>query len=181
MENFVKIMKQMSTAISGCISNDLGLPALTLIYCSIDIVSYLNKEDDEGNKAYFTKWVDIYLIPKLEGDVTSIDIYASRCGIVHRMSSESDLSSKGKARQIVYTMGKKAINIQDQIDKNDKEHLYTTLHIDELFDAFMQAVEKFRSDLIKNDEKKVIAVKRAKRVYGYCNVDKDQEYDITIT
>ncbi|MCP3891121.1 MAG: hypothetical protein GY702_19980 [Desulfobulbaceae bacterium] len=180
MNNLVQIMIQMSTAIRGCISNDLGLPALTLIYCSIDIMSYLNKEGNEGNKAYFTKWVDTYLISKLKGNIASIDIYASRCGIVHRVSSESDLSTKGKARQLAYTMRKKSINVQEQIDKNNKGHLYATLHIEDLFEAFMQAVEEFRLYLTNSEEKRAIAVKRAQSVYGYHNISDGQEVEITM-
>jgi len=95
-------MDTLFGAINSCEANKFVLPALMLIYSGIDILASLERRKGEGTKASFTRWVDEYLLKAVSLPCTSLELYAARCGILHTLTPESDLSRKGKAREVGY-------------------------------------------------------------------------------
>ena len=88
-------------AIDDCIAKHRTLPALILIYATIDIVASLQRREGEGTRSSFVRWVESYLTPAAELDCSGIDLYAARCGILHTLTAEADLVHKGEAKRVV--------------------------------------------------------------------------------
>src|SRR5690606_16451254 len=101
--NFEEIIK----AIRKCIDEKLHIPALILIYTSIDSVSYLYLPNQKSVQKRFTTWVNDWLIKKSTVKYSALDLYAARCGVLHTFTSDSDLSRSKSARRISYCYGNK--------------------------------------------------------------------------
>jgi hypothetical protein len=84
-------LQELEIAIDLCFQERLITPTLALLYSGIDTMAWLgvpdNREDVTGND--FTRWADHYLLPDSGLACTSLDLYSSRCGIVHSMTAES--------------------------------------------------------------------------------------------
>jgi len=118
-----------------CLENKLQLPALTLIYSSIDSLSWIAYEDKKVSKR-FTKFIDNYMYKAKQLKPSSLDLYAARCSILHTLTPESDLSNNGKALQIAYAWGNASVNdLEVSINLSEFSGM-TCLHINDLFESF---------------------------------------------
>jgi hypothetical protein len=73
------------------------LTALILIYAGIDAIASLERrESDRTGRAGFLRWVDTFLLRDGRLPCTALELYGSRCGILHTFSADSDLSRSGK-------------------------------------------------------------------------------------
>jgi hypothetical protein len=89
---------------------DAGLPeaVLTVLYSSIDAFGLLAAPtgvlDATGDT--FTNWCEKYILPRLQTvdgtPITSTDLWAARCGVLHTSTPLSKLERAGKARQFFY-------------------------------------------------------------------------------
>jgi hypothetical protein len=72
-------------AINLCLSNNLRMPALVLIYSGIDMLAALGRPQSNPNvtRKDFINWCEHYLVPAGFNQCTPIDLYAARCGVVH--------------------------------------------------------------------------------------------------
>lgn len=145
IQSFYQNFTTLYLAIEICIQDKRNLPALMLIYGGIDIVASL--EQGKSTRSSFIEWVDEYLLKAHPFSCTSLDLYAARCGILHTLTAESDLSRKGRARQIVYAWGTgKAEDLQEASNRlGGYDHV--AIHISELHQAFRDAVAAFIEDL----------------------------------
>jgi hypothetical protein len=117
-----------------------------LIYSGIDIIASLERKKGEKTKDSFTRWVDEYLIKSVPLPCTALELYAARCGILHTLTDESDLSKKGHARKIIYAWGTgKAGDLQKTAQYLG--HNCIAIHISELIIAFKKGVEFFLKDV----------------------------------
>lgn len=96
---------------------------LVVAYSTIDTLGLLGAPPGqiEARKSSFLPWVERYLLPNLKVDCTAIDIWAARCAILHTFSTQSELSRKGKARELQYFIAegdsaKDFISITREID-----------------------------------------------------------------
>lgn len=141
-----KNIATLLAAIDDCYERRQLLPCLILIYSGIDVLASLEKEDSEGTGTAFQRWTSRYLRPENSLYCSSSDLYGARCGIVHAMSSKSDYSVKGKAKEIVYAWGKgnpeKLKLINNIYGKN-----YIVLHIDDLNAAFKSGIIVYLSEI----------------------------------
>ena len=92
--------------IQCCIDVRCLVPALTLIYSAMDVVSALTRPKGaaDTDKNVFQAWVSTYMSPLLTAvGCSAEDIYAARCGVVHTMTRRSQLSrTKAHVRTFVY-------------------------------------------------------------------------------
>ncbi len=146
--------------------NKLQLPALILIYSTIDICSSLDYPEDkkEPNRADFKKWCEQYLLCDTRIKCTTEDLYADRCGVIHSYSPESNLSKKGKAKLIVYSWGNTSTEILKDILYQTSKNVHV-IHIETFFDILKQGVNKFLDDIKVNIEKQNLVNKRAKMMF----------------
>ena len=160
-------------AIDLCMANNLRMPALILVFSGIDIFSSLDRPSnkEEGTRKDFKNWCDKYLLPNANLPCSSTDIYAARCGVVHKSSSESTLSRKQKAVEIVYSWGTQDPEPLQSILKNlgDSTHV---IHIESLVDAFKKAVLAFMEDIGNDSERIGLVLSRAAKMF----IDQPKEF-----
>lgn len=152
LKNFKLHMDTLFAAIGSCEANKFILPALMLIYTGIDIVASLERRKGEATKDSFTRWVDEYLLKVISLPCTSLELYAARCGILHTLTSESNLSRKGKAREILYSWGiAKELALQETGRRLGYD--YPVIHVSQLNKAFRKAVELFLKEASQDRER----------------------------
>jgi hypothetical protein len=92
--------------IERCIEGRCLVPALTLIYSAIDVVSALTRPQNasDTDRTFFQAWVTTYMSAFLTATGCSAeDIYAARCGVIHTMTRASRLSrTKAHVKTLVY-------------------------------------------------------------------------------
>jgi hypothetical protein len=145
IKSFYQNLTTLFLAIEACIQDKRIVPALMLIYSGIDVLASLDQ--GKSTRSSFMKWVDEYLLKSHPFPCTSLELYAARCGILHTLTAESDLSREGKARQIVYAWGTaKAEDLQEASNRiGGYDHV--AIHVSELHQAFQHGVAAFIEDL----------------------------------
>jgi hypothetical protein len=139
--------------IRDCLKNQRIVSALILLYSGIEIVARMGSKPSEATRDYFVRWVDSYVLKHHKFEATALDLYAARCGVVHALSSDSDLYRAGKARRIIYSWGN-ADRIKLKKAAAALSHDAATVHIDELVGAFMLGIADFMEELDKNSAAK---------------------------
>jgi hypothetical protein len=96
---------------------DAELPEamLTIMYSGIDSFGLLAAPtgvlDASGNT--FKQWCEKYILTRLQSvdgtPITSTDLWAARCGILHTSTPLSQLERDGKARQVFYQFKDKTL------------------------------------------------------------------------
>lgn len=83
--------------------------ALVLIHSTIDTVGLLDAPTTQvsATGASYKAWVKKYLLPEGNFEFDEVDLWASRCAVLHTFTSESDLSRGAKARQLQFYSGDK--------------------------------------------------------------------------
>jgi len=131
-------------AIDLLIEKHLQGPALIMIYSTIDILAWLNRNEDHKDvtKSDFIVWVDKYLLPANKLSVSSVDLYSARCSLLHSYTSESSLSREGKAKEIFYSWGNFLNDdLQTIIDATDRGAI--AIQIEDLVKALMLGSQRF--------------------------------------
>jgi hypothetical protein len=105
-------------AIATCLNAELPEASLILIYSGIDTFGLLAAPpgilDATGDT--YKQWCEKYILPRIhsvEGEpVTTVDLWAARCGVLHTSTPLSKLEREGKAHQIWYQfLGKAGVNL----------------------------------------------------------------------
>ena len=166
MKNLYNSMGQLIAAIRMCLKNEQHLPALILIYSGIDIAGWFDSDNPNAKiKDTFISWVDRYVLVSEQLECTSTDLYSARCGLLHRLNPDSRISETGSARLIAYTCGTKTNIFKDAISDYNKTSEYVSIHIDDLFDAYLLGLEAFFNEVKKDHTRKAKISKKAKRYY----------------
>jgi hypothetical protein len=94
-------MVELGAGIEACMEKGLQRPTLVLLYSAIDVAAWLSNDDpNAGVGKRFMGWVDRYLLKAKPLHCTAADLYSARCGLVHTLTSDSDMSDKRKARRV---------------------------------------------------------------------------------
>ena len=137
------------------------LPALILIYACLDILASLQRQEGEGNRKAFVRWVDSYLLPDPKLKCTALDLYAARCAILHTLTPDAELTRKGEARRIVYAWGQgEADKLVEASRRLGYDH--AAIHIGELHERTKAAAARFL-ETVEKDPVLVQTVERAAR------------------
>ena len=150
-DTFYKSYWQIIHGIELCLENKLQLPTLNLIYSSIDSLSWIAYGDIEV-KTRFTKYIECYMYKEKKLKPSPIDLYAARCAILHTLTSESNISNKGKALQIPYAWGNASVNDLEKSITLSNNNKLIALHINDLFESFKQGLLLFLESNKNNEE-----------------------------
>ena len=137
-------VQQLIIAIDWCLKQGLIAPTLTLLYSGIDIMAWLGRPDDHEDvtRTDFISWTDRYLLPGSSIPCTALDLYSSRCGIIHSMTAESRAIRQGDVKRIFYAWGNhSADDLQKTLQRIGQPIL--AVHVDTLVEAFRVAVDRF--------------------------------------
>ena len=166
-----KVADEMNRAISLCNNPRLFNPALVLAYSCISIMSSFNWElgESERDGDMFKKWVNDYMaLPTSELDITAVELYACRNGMVHNYSPSSDLSTKGKARQVCIAYGTANSQECSAFIKNlPMSSQYAVIDLNELLKGIREGIEAFRLKCIIDGNKRLLV---SQRIKNYVNI-----------
>ena len=129
----------------------MTIPALVLLYSAIDIAAGLASENPkirDGKR--FMKWVNHYMAPEKSLSCTALELYGARCGLVHGFGPVSDLSQKGRTKQILYAEGESYAAKLLELTALSQIDSYVVVHVDDLFKAVREGIEVFLDDAAKN-------------------------------
>lgn len=149
--DFYQNYKQNTDGIELCLEQNLMFPALTLIYSSIDIASWMAFGDIKVEER-FTTWVKRWMYRKRKLEATPLDLYAARCALLHTLSPDSSLSKKGAARTVVYAWGKANLEHLKLAAEKTGVGNQVCIHVSELFEVFQEGVNNFIEELDVNSE-----------------------------
>ncbi|UNL96460.1 hypothetical protein CPY53_24185 [Paenibacillus polymyxa] len=153
INHVLKNITEIINSIELLMEKSLTGPALILTYSAIDIVSSLSvMGDKDSQRSDFIKWVEEYLLSSLNTPCTGKDLYAARCSVVHIFGSESLLSRKGEAKNVIYVWGDKE---PDEWQRNVnllEEGQFIVIKIEDLIYAFREATAQF-FEAIQEDER----------------------------
>ncbi|RXJ53794.1 hypothetical protein [Candidatus Marinarcus aquaticus] len=142
MNTFIKNYYQMLYAIEQSIEQKLQLPTLTLIYSTIDSLSWV-AYGDIGVKKRFTKWIHDYMFRTKKLNVNALDLYAARCAILHTLTPNSDLSNNNQASTLWYSWGIGEDIELEQLIKKRKVENAKVIHINELYESLKLGILQF--------------------------------------
>jgi hypothetical protein len=147
MDNILQHLGELQEAIGDCLARRQHFATLILIYAAIDIVASIESKTG-SNKPSFIRWADSYLIPAMPIDCTALELYAARCGILHTMTAESDLSRSGQARAIYYGWGDaNSDDLNSAIATSGNKDKVVVLNVEQLREAFLVAVVAWANEV----------------------------------
>ena len=168
--NFDQLLK----GLDACLQDKLIAPALILLYSSIDIAGYLNS-NSISTKERFVLWCNDYLLKAKPLACTSLELYGARCGVIHAMSPDSDLSSAGKVRRIVYSWGDSDVDNLQEIIEMARMPDYVAMKVEEIVEAFRLGESLFIEELKIDQEKAGLAQQRARKIFTDVSVERTQK------
>ena len=113
----------------------------------------------------FCDWADTYFMTNLNNRAcSSMDLYSARCGLLHTMTYESDLTIKQAAKSIFYAWGDhKESDLQQlirQIGRND-----IALHVDGMIAALSKGLQDFLQAIQDDPKKLANALGKASKMF----------------
>ncbi len=162
----------IKTGIRVTLENNCLGSAVILILSGIDAMAYLEMPAgrDDVTRSDFVRWVERYIKFPCDEQLTGLDLYGARCAMLHNYGTASDLSRKGKCRQVIY-MDKSV----PEIRYNPKVSQDVVLvSVPALADAFFSGVDKFLIDLFADQIKAPIAEHRLKKLIQAIPFEKEK-------
>ncbi len=98
LKSFIPLLE----ATELCISKRLYVPALVLTYSGIDAAAWVNSDRASTDRTAFKDWVGRYVLAAKALPCSADDLYSARCGLLHNLSSDSDMTTRGAARVVWY-------------------------------------------------------------------------------
>jgi tetratricopeptide (TPR) repeat protein len=167
------------------VSEDFGLrvlPALALLYVGIDAFGALGRPvgKDRRVKEDFVQWADAFMVQPKGLPASGLELYGARCGVLHTLGAESQLSQMGKVRTIHYAWGTGDPGPANQIietlvkeypDKLKSEpgtpNLNTiVVKIEEIFTAFVEGVGLFENEVRADQQRLEVVRERARKMFS---------------
>ncbi len=149
-----------------CFHNDLWLPGLCLIFITMDVFASLGRSNPAAasSRADFVCWAEEFLLPGSNLGCSGLDLYASRCGLLHRQAPSSQLFEEGKVKQIWYAWGASTVEeLQIAADRSKRAGQVIVVHVDQLREALCRAASRFAAMLDRDSERAAQILDRAER------------------
>ena len=162
-------LSDLSASIDIVIKEKKQLPALIILYSTIDILAWLYHpvKYEEVRRSDFIKWCDQFLLPGEKLKCTSKDLYSARCGILHSYSAYSNMSRKGDAKQIWYSWGKADVQKFEQIiNLSSYKNIAIAVQIESLITALKNGIIRFAEFVDKNPEIEKLVFSRAEKFFS---------------
>ncbi|MDD5677464.1 MAG: hypothetical protein PHW60_05655 [Kiritimatiellae bacterium] len=145
--NLCASFTDMLTACKACLECKLFIPGLALAYTTIDAaawVAYGDQEKEVGLR--FRKWIDEWILQKHSLGCTSQELYAARCGVLHRLNPDSTLTVNKGTRLVVYAWGSAAPEPLNKVFTALGHHEMVTLHADKFVLSLEDGITSFIND-----------------------------------
>jgi hypothetical protein len=152
------VYNQIKKGIRVALENECYASGVILIYSGIDAMAYLDMPDGQLDvtRSDFERWADNYIRCPCKEQVSGLELYGARCGMLHTHTIISQLSRQGKVRQIGY------------MDKSVPEVRYNPavskdlvlVSVEGLAEAFFAGVDRFLIEAFADAEKATVAEQR---------------------
>jgi hypothetical protein len=155
-ERLIKLDSHVSEPLGAmqlCLDKNYVIPSMILLYAATDGMAWLYRiHDKESNGQDFKEWVNRFWIDQA-GGITSTDLWAARCSLLHEQSSNSRDTRSGKARPLFYYSGRGKSEIP--LGAHWRE---TPIGVrpQEMIAAFKKAVARFRIFILESERKEQI-------------------------
>jgi hypothetical protein len=165
MDNLIVRLREVLCAAQLCLTNRFQLPVLILIYSVVDIVASLEHQGNEqGTRKPFVRWVKGYLVPGGDLPCTPTELYSARCGVVHALSGESDLSRAGKARRVCYAYGSaRPDDLQQVLPGAGRDDV--VVHLDSLLALVAASLDRYFAEVRADPERQKIVDPNAAKCF----------------
>lgn len=165
--SLIQNLGTLVAAIRLCADQKLITPTLILLYCGIDIASWLaTRQESTPVGRRFIEWTSKYLLPDSPLKCRAVELYGARCGLVHTLTADSDLSVAGKARKVIYAWGSSKVDTLQELTTFGKmDGTYVAVQIEDLIAAFGKGLAKFLEELKRNPARAERAYARAERFF----------------
>jgi len=137
--------------------------ALVLIYAGIDFLARLSMppQKTKVTRDHFIAWAERYIQFPCRDQLTGLDLYAARCGVLHTYSADSDLTVAKKARRIGYGDNMKPEVRHERLDNAD----FTLVSIHGLRDAFYKGIDACLVDIFASPARAAAAEARLQETF----------------
>lgn len=143
-ENLERNYEEVSTAIEHCLANHLHMPALILMYSTIDTLAWVSADKNvRDQRGQFEAWVNEWLLPGSPFKCSATDFYAARCAILHTLTFEAKLTKSGAAREIMYCWGNASAEKQRLSIQRTGKRNAEAVHLNELFAGLRKGFSEF--------------------------------------
>ena len=166
------VYNQVKRGIRVTLENECYASAVILIYSGIDTMAYLNmpEEQQDVTRNDFVQWVDRYIHFPCKEQVSGLELYGARCGMLHTHSITSQLSRQGRVRQVGYV---NRFVPEVCYDPSESEDL-VIVSIKALAGAFFSGVDKFLVELFADRGKAPVAEQRLQTLAQQLPVERDR-------
>jgi len=164
----------VEACIEHAIEKQMHMPAVILLYSAIDAAAWLSCKQDKHTNKEFIEWVDKWMLPLNKLKCTATDLYAARCSILHTFTSKTDLTRKGKARQMCYVYGASTVQEMEDVLKHggNKVTDFVVVHFKDLYQSYQIGYRNFENDAHSDPAK--LAIYEKKLGAYYRQVDQDE-------
>jgi hypothetical protein len=141
--------------------------ALKLVYSGIDTMAFLGLPADSVEVAGsdFINWCERYLRLPGQEKVSSVELYAARCGLLHCHSGESRSHRQGRARVLHYFDKGPPVLYRPDIDAN-----LVFVSAQAIVDSFFEAVDRFLIELFSEPNRAEVANTRLQNMFVFSKV-----------
>lgn len=158
------IHQQIKRGIRVCLDNECFGAAVILIYSGMDTLCSLSLPLAQGvHRLDFCRWADRYMSLCRSRDVTGDEFYSARCAMLHNYSVDSDMTRKGRCRQIGYMDDSMpAVRYDPSVAKG-----FVLVSVAALAQSFFDGIDEFLVDVFSDPAKASLAEARLEWV---CNI-----------
>jgi hypothetical protein len=175
--NLFRSYSQIFTAIEHCITNNLFMPVLVLIYSSIDSISWVASESENQSVAEcFESWVNLWMLNKYPLPCTATELYAARCGILHTLTPNSTLSDIKGVNKIYYAWGKAKPDDMNETTRLLNYPGLVTIHLENLFNSFKNGFADYLDSLEQDSHKKELFATKANKHFAITNISTIKDF-----
>jgi hypothetical protein len=98
-------IQALQEGVVACMEKEADLCALVLLFCWCDVMaaSAHRGGDYRASTKKTLAWMERYVLPRLPEKLTAEELWASRHGLLHAFTSESDQVKGGSVREISFT------------------------------------------------------------------------------
>jgi hypothetical protein len=148
---FDKALDQLRRGVSDVFAAKRTLPGFILLYTSIDILASLTRPEnsERTDSGFFKDWVRSYMLTPLAVPCSADDLWGARCGLLHTLTAESDMSRSKGAKMLNY-IGDDATAkaMQQKHDPTCSHDIFISTH--HFVDAFLAACDRFAAEVRSN-------------------------------
>src|ERR1041385_4288356 len=152
-----------------CLTDDLWVPALILLYSGIDAMAWLNRNSslEDTSRSDFIEWADRYMERGGCLIVSSQELYAARCALVHSMTNTARSNRQNGVRRVSYHRhGGTIPGLTSPSPKPFRPtDVGTDIDVDELVDSFTDGVKRFIADVEERSRLRTVVHERISRFY----------------